>query len=61
MNTTIDFLRHGEVAGGSYYRGSTNDPLTPKGWQQMNQAIANRQWDHIISSPLNRCLYRFFI
>ncbi len=56
MQTTVDFLRHGEVAGGSYYRGSTDDPLTEQGWQQMYSATANRQWDAIISSPLLRCL-----
>lgn len=56
MQTTIDFLRHGEVSGGSYYRGSTDDPLTPLGWQQMQHAVASRHWDLIISSPLHRCL-----
>ncbi len=56
MLTTVDFLRHGEVAGGSYYRGCTDDPLTENGRQQMQIAVANRQWDLIISSPLQRCL-----
>ena len=56
MQTTIDFLRHGTVKGGSYYRGSTDDPLTKQGWQQMNKAVANKQWDLIICSPLQRCL-----
>ena len=56
MQTTIDFLRHGETAGGSYYRGITDDPLTTLGWQQMNRSVANQHWDHIISSPLQRCL-----
>ena len=56
MQTTVDFLRHGEVAGGSYYRGSTDDPLTKLGWQQMHHAVADRKWDLIISSPLHRCL-----
>lgn len=55
MLTTIDFLRHGEASGGSYYRGITDDPLTEVGWQQMHQTIANQKWDHIISSPLLRC------
>ncbi len=55
MKTTIDFLRHGEVAGGSYYRGSTDDPLTEYGWQQMHKTVKGRQWDLIISSPLQRC------
>ncbi|MFK5950638.1 MAG: histidine phosphatase family protein [Methylococcales bacterium] len=55
MKTTIDFLRHGEAAGGSYYRGSTDDPLTEQGWQQMHKTVASHQWDLIISSPLQRC------
>ena len=56
MQTTVDFLRHGEVAGGSYYRGSTDDPLTEQGWKQMQEAVADQHWDQIISSPLQRCL-----
>jgi alpha-ribazole phosphatase/probable phosphoglycerate mutase len=56
LTTTIDFIRHGEAVGGSYYRGCTNDPLTKHGWQQMNATVANRSWDQIISSPLDRCL-----
>ncbi len=55
MQTTVDFLRHGEVDGGSYYRGITDDPLTDHGWQQMQSAVASQQWDLIISSPLQRC------
>jgi broad specificity phosphatase PhoE len=55
VQTTVDFLRHGEVAGGSYYRGSTDDPLTENGWQQMQHAVTERSWDLIISSPLQRC------
>ena len=47
MLTTIDFMRHGEVAGGSYYRGRTDDPLTKRGWQQMYQTVASRSWDQI--------------
>jgi len=56
VQTTIDFLRHGEVQGGAYYRGSTDDPLTDTGWQQMKHAVAGREWDIIISSPLLRCV-----
>ncbi len=54
--TSIDLLRHGEVKGGFYFRGKTDDPLTSKGWQQMQQATADQNWDIIISSPLSRCL-----
>ena len=56
MQTTVDFLRHGEVKGGSYYRGVTDDPLTELGWQQMQQSVVRHKWDLIISSPLKRCL-----
>ena len=56
MLTTVDFIRHGEVAGGSYYRGRTDDPLTKRGWQQMNAVVVGRSWDQIITSPLHRCL-----
>lgn len=57
---TIDLLRHGEPQGGIRYRGSMDDPLSEKGWQQMgesvNQARAeDAQWDSIISSPMQRC------
>ncbi len=55
MLTTVDFLRHGEVQGGAYYRGSTDDRLTDTGWQQMRHAVAGREWEVIISSPLLRC------
>lgn len=53
--TTIDLLRHGEVQGERRYRGSTDHPLTDKGWRQMQQQTANQRWDAIISSPLIRC------
>ncbi len=56
MQTNIDLLRHGEVLGGSCYRGITDDPLTDKGWQQMHAKLgSDRHWDVIISSPLSRC------
>lgn len=53
--TILDFLRHGEVQGGHYYRGITDDPLTEQGWRQMHGQCAGRQWDAVISSPLRRC------
>lgn len=54
--TTIDLLRHGEVEGNAVYRGSTDDPLTDAGWQQMVIALQDKQdWDLIVSSPLQRC------
>ena len=56
--TQIDIIRHGEPEGGRRYRGSSvDDPLSKTGWQQLWDAVPEKpQWDHIISSPLSRCL-----
>jgi alpha-ribazole phosphatase/probable phosphoglycerate mutase len=57
ITTRIDLLRHGEVLGGKYYRGITDDPLTDKGCKQMQARVKNiKDWGIIISSPLQRCL-----
>ncbi|MGM0951553.1 MAG: histidine phosphatase family protein [Pseudomonadota bacterium] len=58
MTTTlVDLIRHGEPEGGPRFRGSQDDPLSEKGWQQMQAAIApDDQWDVIVSSPMTRCL-----
>jgi alpha-ribazole phosphatase len=58
MTTFIDVIRHGEPVGGRRYRGySVDDPLTDKGWEQMRAAVAEAPgWQHIVSSPLKRCL-----
>ena len=58
MTTYIDVIRHGEPVGGRRYRGySIDDPLTEKGWTQMRAAVPESpQWQHIVSSPLKRCL-----
>jgi len=57
MSLTIDLLRHGEVAGGLKLRGSVDDPLSDKGWQQMRHITRGESlpWEHIITSPLQRC------
>lgn len=53
---TIDLLRHGEPEGGRRYRGAMDDPLSEKGWQQMESAVdAAPSWQQIITSPLSRC------
>jgi probable phosphoglycerate mutase len=56
-DTIIDLIRHGEPVGGRAYRGhNIDDPLTETGWQQMWDAIGDEApWDHIITSPLERC------
>lgn len=52
----VGLLRHGEVEGGNLYRGRTDDPLSPVGWEQMRAATVEFcQWDRIVSSPLQRC------
>jgi alpha-ribazole phosphatase len=52
----IGLLRHGEVEGGNCFRGSTDDPLTALGLDQMQHAITEDQtWDRVITSPLQRC------
>ena len=58
MTTYIDVIRHGEPVGGRCYRGyNIDDPLTEKGWAQMRAAVPESpQWQHIVSSPLKRCL-----
>jgi alpha-ribazole phosphatase len=55
--THIDLLRHGEVLGGSRFYGRTDIALTETGWAQMWAATEKTPpcWDHIITSPLNRC------
>jgi len=57
---TIDLLRHGEPEGGPMYRGSTDKVLTPRGWEQMENALRLAEgmdvpWQHVVHSPLLRC------
>jgi len=56
--TIIDLLRHGEPEGGRMYRGGgTDHPLSERGFQQMEQSIADNHadWSVIVSSPMLRC------
>jgi alpha-ribazole phosphatase len=55
--TRIDLIRHGEPIGGRRYRGHRiDDPLSETGWAQMWRAVgAFAAWDHIVSSPMQRC------
>ncbi|MEC9085015.1 MAG: alpha-ribazole phosphatase family protein [Pseudomonadota bacterium] len=59
MTTTIiDLIRHGEPEGGQMFRGSKDDPLSDRGWQQMTSAVADHDhWDAIVSSPMKRCYH----
>jgi len=51
----VELRRHGEVEGGSRFRGHTDDALTSIGLQQMRAAADGRHWDRVIGSPLVRC------
>ena len=56
MTLHLDLLRHGETELGGGLRGSLDDALTDRGWQQMRAAVADRgPWDRVVSSPLQRC------
>jgi len=56
ITKSIDLLRHGEPVGGKRFRGSTDDPLSEDGWQQMRTSLEGHSgWDVIVSSPLRRC------
>lgn len=57
MSVRLDLLRHGETELGGGLRGSLDDALTPKGWEQMRAGVARQgPWDRLISSPLQRCV-----
>ncbi len=58
MTTYIDVIRHGEPVGGRRYRGyGIDDALTENGWAQMRAAVPETpQWQHVVTSPLKRCL-----
>lgn len=56
MTLRLDLLRHGETELGGGLRGSLDDALTEKGWQQMRAAVIGQgPWDRLVSSPLQRC------
>jgi alpha-ribazole phosphatase/probable phosphoglycerate mutase len=56
MTTVLDLMRHGEPVGGRRYRGQVDDPLSEKGWAQMQAAVEGAMpWTRIVSSPLLRC------
>lgn len=52
----VDLLRHGATVSGNRYCGITDVELTSRGWTQMTEALPKTApWQHIISSPLQRC------
>jgi len=58
MTLRLDLLRHGETELGGGLRGSLDDALTARGWEQMHAAVtAGGPWDRLVSSPLQRCAH----
>ena len=56
MTLRLDLMRHGETELGGGLRGSLDDALTEKGWEQMRAAVLEQgPWDRLVSSPLQRC------
>lgn len=56
MITLVDLLRHGACEGGDIFRGTTDSPLSDRGWRQMQEAVAgDGGWQRVITSPLSRC------
>jgi len=56
QTTVIDLIRHGEPVGGIRYRGTLDDELSKKGWEQMFKAVNDySDWDIVVTSPLRRC------
>lgn len=54
MSVVVALLRHGDT-GQRSYRGQLDDALTDDGWTQLRAAVAGREWDALVSSPLQRC------
>jgi alpha-ribazole phosphatase/probable phosphoglycerate mutase len=55
--TTVDLLRHGDVAGGKLLLGHSDVPLSELGWSQLRGLVDDRTppWEFIVTSPLERC------
>jgi hypothetical protein len=52
----LDLLRHGEPEGGRLYRGNLlDDPLSEKGWQQMQASVNGKHWDNLsmVACPIS--------
>ncbi len=53
--TTVDLLRHGQVATPNLFCAPSHEPLGNSGWKQLTLATQPGQWDVVISSPSRRC------
>ena len=53
--TTLDLLRHGQVATPSLFSAPLDEPLGMTGWKQLTLATQQGQWDVVCSSTTRRC------
>jgi len=53
--TTLDLVRHGEIATCGLICASSAEPLSAKGKTQLETLKSGLKWDLIVSSPYKRC------
>lgn len=53
--TTVDLLRHGQVATPNLFCAPSHEPLGNSGWKQLTVATQPGRWDAVITSPSRRC------
>ena len=53
--TTLDLVRHGEIATPGLLCAGADEPLSNKGLAQMRTLKQGMKWDLIVSSPYKRC------
>lgn len=53
--TTVDFLRHGQVATPDLFCAPSHEPLGIHGWKQLTLATQHGRWDAVVTSPSRRC------
>jgi alpha-ribazole phosphatase len=53
--TTLDLVRHGEIATPGLLCAGEDEPLSDKGLAQMQALKQGMNWDLIVSSPYERC------
>lgn len=53
--TTIDLIRHGQVATPDLFCAPPSEPLSMDGWKNLSKATQTGRWDAVITSPSRRC------
>ena len=53
--TTVDLLRHGQVATPNLFCAPSHEPLGNTGWKQLTLATRQGNWDAVVTSPSRRC------